>query len=695
MTARIVATSLALALLASPLALAEARSGAEAPAQVMVARAETAPAEVAAFLKQSQSTDGLSSEALQSRIDAAQTYLENKKALPRETRQALKRVIKDARAAMKQQKKGKKGKAGQSDEPSTTDADMLQQPADDESQAAPTTTAEKAKRRQSQGQGQLAQPEGQEAGTAEASAAVKALLSDQRPAGKLSDDELEARMASARSLLGDAGTPRAERAQIRQVFVAARKEAIERRQGRKQPEQPADTRAEPPGGGKPARAGSQAEQDFLAGLDRPAADLSEADLRQRIGTGRDLLKDQKLAPNQRQRVMAALKADRDELIKRRETGGQRAAQPGQAQQPQKDKDQEQALDGNRAAPEAEAKAQALLAVPTRAADMQDAALRIRLDDMRALLRGNQLAAPTERALRQRLAQERQVLRTRVVKVERDRSDDKRKPDDKTRIAYNTNITLVLDDRRPSLQLAPWELRRRIDVYSEYAFDEAYDENERLAWRQILQRDREVLRRRLIEERRHRAAELAAKRDQLKIGVNVDLGAQEPEEDIVAAEADDQQIQDVLVAAPRRKVDRRYTIEEIESEPAVREAMPAIEIDTINFGFNEAFVREEEVDKLDRIGSIMERILAAHPNEIFLIEGHTDAIGSDDYNLDLSRQRAEAVVKALSSYYVISAENLKAAGYGERFLKIPTAEAEEENRRVAIRRVTPLIGELSQ
>jgi hypothetical protein len=33
----------------------------------------------------------------------------------------------------------------------------------------------------------------------------------------------------------------------------------------------------------------------------------------------------------------------------------------------------------------------------------------------------------------------------------------------------------------------------------------------------------------------------------------------------------------------------------------------VEIDTVRFGFNEAFVRAEEVDKLDRLGEIMERI----------------------------------------------------------------------------------------
>jgi outer membrane protein OmpA-like peptidoglycan-associated protein len=80
----------------------------------------------------------------------------------------------------------------------------------------------------------------------------------------------------------------------------------------------------------------------------------------------------------------------------------------------------------------------------------------------------------------------------------------------------------------------------------------------------------------------------------------------------------------------------------------------------------------------------------YPNEIFMIEGHTDAPGSNIYNAKLSKLRAEAIKKALVAYYVIPARNLRTVGLGERFLKIPTAEAESENRRVSISRITNLL-----
>jgi len=155
--------------------------------------------------------------------------------------------------------------------------------------------------------------------------------------------------------------------------------------------------------------------------------------------------------------------------------------------------------------------------------------------------------------------------------------------------------------------------------------------------------------------------------------------------------------DQLVAAPLEPIKRRYSRHEVVEQPEivmnlpeVRKAMPSIELDTITFGFNEAFVREEEIFNLDRIARMIERVVAAHPDEIFMIEGHTDAVGSDAYNLRLSGQRAQAVKEALTRYYVITPENLATVGLGERYLKIWTPEAEEENRRVTLRRVTPLV-----
>ncbi len=50
---------------------------------------------------------------------------------------------------------------------------------------------------------------------------------------------------------------------------------------------------------------------------------------------------------------------------------------------------------------------------------------------------------------------------------------------------------------------------------------------------------------------------------------------------------------------------------------------------------------------------------------------------------------------LTEVYGIPPENLVTQGYGERFLKVRTSEAEQQNRRVTIRRVTPLVRPVAQ
>ncbi|MGE0233636.1 MAG: OmpA family protein, partial [Flavobacteriaceae bacterium] len=89
------------------------------------------------------------------------------------------------------------------------------------------------------------------------------------------------------------------------------------------------------------------------------------------------------------------------------------------------------------------------------------------------------------------------------------------------------------------------------------------------------------------------------------------------------------------------------------------------------------------------------VLDENPAETFLIEGHTDAVGSDYANLALSDARAEAVAAALTNVFGIPAENLVTQGYGEAYLKVDTEEPERENRRVAVRRITPLVTPLAQ
>ena len=76
--------------------------------------------------------------------------------------------------------------------------------------------------------------------------------------------------------------------------------------------------------------------------------------------------------------------------------------------------------------------------------------------------------------------------------------------------------------------------------------------------------------------------------------------------------------------------------------------------------------------------------------MFLIEGHSDAVGAEVYNLTLSDRRAESVARILVEAYGLPPENLIIEGYGEAYLKVDTQEAERQNRRVTVRNISPLL-----
>ena len=83
-------------------------------------------------------------------------------------------------------------------------------------------------------------------------------------------------------------------------------------------------------------------------------------------------------------------------------------------------------------------------------------------------------------------------------------------------------------------------------------------------------------------------------------------------------------------------------------------------------------------------------LKDHPDLKILIEGHTDAVGNDVDNLSLSDRRAQSAAELLTQQFNVPPENLVTQGYGEQYLKVQTDGPSRENRRVTVRRITPLL-----
>jgi OOP family OmpA-OmpF porin len=159
-----------------------------------------------------------------------------------------------------------------------------------------------------------------------------------------------------------------------------------------------------------------------------------------------------------------------------------------------------------------------------------------------------------------------------------------------------------------------------------------------------------------------------------------------EADVAAPEL----IYETLEAPPVDRIDRRYSLDEIRYSPTVRQLMPSIDLNTINFETGSWDIPPDQAARLQVIADGLNRAMARNPREVFLIEGHTDAVGNPVDNLSLSDRRAESAAELLTQQFGVPAENLTSQGYGAQYLKEQTDGPSRINRRVTVRRITPLL-----
>ncbi|MGM0498145.1 MAG: OmpA family protein [Bacteroidota bacterium] len=106
---------------------------------------------------------------------------------------------------------------------------------------------------------------------------------------------------------------------------------------------------------------------------------------------------------------------------------------------------------------------------------------------------------------------------------------------------------------------------------------------------------------------------------------------------------------------------------------------SVRIYGIHFDNDEATIKEKSESVLAEIASLMEQ----NPELQLGVVGHTDAIGSEKHNMNLSKQRADAVVKFLTSEHGISGDRLEPRGLGPWS---PVSSNEDEDGRAQNRRV---------
>ncbi len=156
----------------------------------------------------------------------------------------------------------------------------------------------------------------------------------------------------------------------------------------------------------------------------------------------------------------------------------------------------------------------------------------------------------------------------------------------------------------------------------------------------------------------------------------------------------EEVYEIFDAPPIERIERRYTLDQVRFNAPLRDRMPRVDLD-VHFETGSWQLSPEQVEKLAVIADGINRAVSRNPREVFLIEGHTDAVGSNEDNLSLSDRRAEAVAVALTEQFRAPAENLVTQGYGEQYLKEQTSGPSPINRRVAVRRITPLLDQQAQ
>jgi len=101
---------------------------------------------------------------------------------------------------------------------------------------------------------------------------------------------------------------------------------------------------------------------------------------------------------------------------------------------------------------------------------------------------------------------------------------------------------------------------------------------------------------------------------------------------------------------------------------------------INFDFDSTQIQTESYPLLDEFGKALKSGLA---DGSFIIVGHTDSVGTTEYNYELSMRRANAVIDYLMVHHGIDPSRLTMKGYGETR---PIASNDSEKDRSLNRRV---------
>ena len=136
----------------------------------------------------------------------------------------------------------------------------------------------------------------------------------------------------------------------------------------------------------------------------------------------------------------------------------------------------------------------------------------------------------------------------------------------------------------------------------------------------------------------------------------------------------------FVGQVRNRKTRSLSLNEREEIAEIASAKPKIDLE-IRFDYNSAEISKTSLPAVQELGKAL-----SNPDlkgSTFVVAGHTDAIGTEEYNQGLSERRADSIKRYLTDKYGIASADLVTVGYGKSKPKDPSAPTDAINRRVQV------------
>jgi outer membrane protein OmpA-like peptidoglycan-associated protein len=136
----------------------------------------------------------------------------------------------------------------------------------------------------------------------------------------------------------------------------------------------------------------------------------------------------------------------------------------------------------------------------------------------------------------------------------------------------------------------------------------------------------------------------------------------------------------FVQTLRNRKTRSLSLGEREEIAEIASTKPKIDLN-IQFDYNSAEISKASLSSAQELGKALSN--PSLKGSTFVVAGHTDAIGGEAYNQDLSERRADTIKRFLAEKYGINGTDLITVGYGKTKPIDPNAPMDPINRRVQV------------